>query len=464
MSVNAVDNSTITSNGMATLKSSLNKCVDLFFTVGSSRGKDITSIFAAALDENPDVALRIMAYTRDVRGGCGERQTFRNMLTWLEGNRPDFLIAVLPKIPELGRWDDLLVFKTDKIQTLAFEQIKLALEAGNGLCAKWMPRKGLDAVQLRNYMGLSPKAYRKLLVGLTKVVETQMCNKDWTNINFEHVPSVASSRYMKAFRRNATEAYQAFVEAVEKGEKKINAGAIFPYDVVRACRHGDGAGADIQWNALPNFIPEDARILPLVDVSGSMDTSVSGSVTAMDVAISVGIYIAQKQKGAFKDLWCTFHSNPKLEKLSGSNLSQIVHNMEHAQWGGSTNIEAAFGEILRVALKHQVPAEDMPDTLCIMSDMQFNCATGRYYGNQNEHGAYEVVRQQYEAAGYALPKIVFWNINGGAGNVPVSFDQNGTALVSGFSPAIFSSIFDVENFTPASIMLKAVMKDKYQII
>jgi uncharacterized protein YejL (UPF0352 family) len=458
---NIDSNEAVTTNGMDTLASSLNACVDLFFQIGASRGKDITQTFAKALVENTDIALRIAAYTRDARGGAGERQTFRNMLSFLEGNHPEFASAIIPKIAELGRFDDLLVFKSTNLRQEAFAQIKSALDAGNGLAAKWMPRKGYEAVQLREYLGLTPKAYRKLLVGLTNVVESKMCAKDWNNINFEHVPSVASSRYMKAFRRNATEAYTAYLEAVVRGEKTIKAGAVMPYDIVRACRHGDGQGADVQWKALPNYMG-DARVLPLVDVSGSMDISVSGSVTAMDVAISVGIYIAEKQEGAFKNLWCTFSTNPKLESLRGNTLSDIVHNMEHSDWGGSTNVEAAFTEILRVATKHNVPANEMPEYLMIMSDMNFDMATGRY--RSLKATAYNVLAEKFADAGYQLPKIVFWNIKGGSGNVPVTYDTNGTALVSGFSPSILKSIFNCKEFTPQHVMLEAVMKDRYKVI
>lgn len=462
MSVVATDsNYAKTTNGLDTFVSSLNACVDLFFTVGSSRGKDITQTFAKALAENPDLALRIAAYTRDARGGAGERQTFRNMLAYLEGHHPDYASAIIPMIAELGRFDDLLVFKSLDLKDQAYSVIKAALDAGNGLCAKWMPRKGYEAVQLRTFLGLSPKAYRKLLVGLTNVVESQMCAKKWDEINFEHVPSVASSRYMKAFRRNAEQAYAAYLTAVERGEKTIKAGAVMPYDIVRACRHGDGQGADAQWKALPNYMGE-SRVLPLVDVSGSMDCQVSGSVTAMDVAISVGIYIAEKQVGAFKNLWCTFSTNPKLEQLRGNTLSDIVHNMERSDWGGSTNVEAAFAEILRVAVKHNVPANEMPEYLMIMSDMNFDVATGRYHTRKAT--AYDMLREKYEAAGYQLPKVVFWNINGGAGNNPVTYDQDGTALVSGFSPSILKSIFNVKEFTPQHVMLEAVMKDRYKVI
>jgi len=287
------------------------------------------------------------------------------------------------------------------------------------ICAKWQDRKGINAVQLRNYLGLTPKAYRKLLVGLTNVVESKMCAKEWDSINFEQVPSVASSRYQKAFGRNAPSAYTSYIEAVQKGEKTIHAGAVFPYDIVRSVRHGDASASDEQWKALPDFVPENANVLPLVDVSGSMQTPVSGSIQAIDVAISLGIYLAQRQKGAFKDLWCTFSQTPKLEKLKGDTLSQVISNMEQADWGMNTNLEAAFTEILRVATKYKVPQEEMPKTLIVFSDMQFDSATRTGYSSKKVT-AQDSVRQQYEAAGYNVPSVIYWNLNGQTGNVPVT--------------------------------------------
>ena len=191
-----------TENGMKARKSTASAVVDLFYNIGASRGKDIKPAFTAAFVEDKDLALRIAAWSRDARGGAGERQVFRDILLYLEQTDTMSTIALMNKVPELGRWDDLLVFKTNLCKQLAFEMIKDSLEANNGLCAKWMPRKGDIAVELRNYLGWSPKFYRKRLVELTNVVETLMCSGYWDNINFSRVPSLASARYKKAFNRN----------------------------------------------------------------------------------------------------------------------------------------------------------------------------------------------------------------------------------------------------------------------
>jgi Domain of unknown function (DUF2828) len=460
-------NVTRTTNGMKALKSSLSNTIDLFFKIGASRGKDITGQFAKAYGENREMSLRVAQWARDVRGGAGERELYRQVLKYLEKNHKDDLLGtrILENTAEIGRWDDLLIFTDADVKAKAYGMIREALEAGNGLCAKWMPRKGPVALELRNAFGWSPKYYRKRLVELTKVVETQMCAKEFDSINFSHVPSLAMSRYSKAFGRNAPDAFTSYKEALKKGDPKIakvNAGAVYPYDIVKNVRRGDAALADEQWKALPNFIG-DASILPIVDVSGSMTCPAGGygsksDVTCLDVAVSLGLYCSDKNTGPFKDVWLTFSSKPKFKHATGT-LSQKVHEMANDRdWEMSTNLHAAFDEILRVAVKNNVASEDMPKVLLIMSDMQFNCCHG--YDDR----AIQMIRRKYNDADYEMPAVVFWNLNA-ADNVPVKFDEKGTALVSGFSPSIMKSVLaaDMDGFTPEAIMKKAVSSERYAL-
>jgi len=204
--VNAVVNQEArTANGMKARKSTANAVVDLFYNAGASRGKDIVPAFAAAMAENRELALRVAAWLRDVRGGAGERELFRQIMVQLENTRPELAAKLLAKVPEVGRWDDLFVFKTQPLKAQAYTMLGDALRAKNGLAAKWTPRKGEVAREIREFFGMSPKFYRKSLVEMTKVVEQSMCAKDWDNINFSHVPSVAHARYKKAFGRNTPE-------------------------------------------------------------------------------------------------------------------------------------------------------------------------------------------------------------------------------------------------------------------
>ena len=471
--VNAVVNQEArTENGMRARKSTANALVDLFFKAGASRGKDITKEFTAALVEDQDLALRLALWLRDARGGAGERELFRQIMVQLENTRPELAAKLLAKVPEVGRWDDLFVFKTQPLKAQAYTMLGDALRAKNGLAAKWTPRKGEVAREIREFFGMSPKFYRKSLVEMTKVVEQSMCAKEWDEINFSHVPSVAHARYKKAFGRN-TSKYAEYVTALVKGDDpkvKVNAGAVFPYDVLKGVigsyRNKFSANELVvvqkQWEAMENFIG-DANVLPLVDVSGSMSCRAGGSdsksvTTCMDVAISLGLYVADKNKGKFKDTFLTFSGNPELLHLKG-NIVDKCQQMSSSNWGMNTDLVKAMDKILSTAKNGNVPQEEMPEMLLIMSDMQFDqCA-------RFDDTAMKMMSRKFEDAGYELPKIVFWNLNA-KDNVPVKYDTRGVALVSGFSPAIMVAVLggDTEQFTPEAIMLKALMNPRYDLV
>jgi len=454
-----------TANGMKARKSSANAVVDLFYNIGASRGKDVIPAFTAACVADRELALRIALWARDARGGAGERDLFRSILTHLEKTDIDAAFALLRKVPELGRWDDIFVFKTPELKKAAYTMLGDALREKNGLAAKWAPRKGEVAREIREFFGMSPKFYRKSLVALTKVVETQMCAKDWDNINFSHVPSVASARYKKAFNRNTTK-FAEYVASLVKGDPtvKVNAGAVYPYDVIKGVSsyaRFDKTETDhiiAQWEALPNYVG-DANILPMVDVSGSMGCPAgkNTSVTCMDVAVSLGLYLADKNKGKFKDTFLTFSDKSELLHLKG-NVVQKMAQMVKSDWDMSTNLHAAFNKILDVAVKGNVAQEEMPAMVLILSDMQFNQCV------RHDDSAMEMIERKYADAGYSVPQVVFWNLNS-SDNVPVKADKSGAALVSGFSPSIMKALLaaDMSEFTPEGIMLKTVMSDRYSL-
>lgn len=467
---------TLTTNGMTARVSSADACTDLFFKIGASRGKNIIPQFVAAYVENPDYALRILQWARDIRGGAGERQLFRQVIQEVCNAEPELGCRILDKVPEIGRWDDLLLdFKVPSVQKYVHTLILDAIKGGNGLAAKWMPRKGIKAIELRKAWKMSPKAYRKFLVNASKTVEQQMCAKDWDGIDFSHVPSLAASRYRTAFYRNAEERFTEYVEKLKSGSLgvKINAGAVYPYDILKGLYRDifvtDADHRVAQWNALENYIG-DANILPMVDVSGSMYCSAGDNpnLTCADVAISLGLYCAEKNQGVFKDLVLTFSENPQLECLKG-NVVEKYQQLRKADWGMNTDLNKAFDTILTTALDNKVPAEEMPNTLIIFSDMQFD-ASQESYGSYHRHGtispydesAIEMIRRKYIAAGYAMPQVVFWNLHAHE-NCPVRFNDLGVALVSGFSPAVMKAVLeaDTEEFTPEAIMRQAIMIERY---
>ena len=464
----AVNASATTMNGAITNASSLNKNVDLFFLAGASRGKDITPTFVGAMVEDSEVAVRTLQWARDARGGAGERKTFRDLFGYLIRTEPAIAARVLPKVPELGRWDDLFIAFGTPLERDALRIIAAGLKdaATCGLCAKWMPRQGAEAGKIRSYLKMSPKDYRKHIVSLSDTVEQKMCANDWFGIYYPHIPSVAAARYQKAFLKHDPNGYAKYKEKLVNGEVKINAAAVYPYDVVRSMRNGDAVVANEQWKALPNYLEgSNENIMPLVDVSGSMDgVRVSGSVTALDVAISLGLYVSERMGGVFKDQFITFSSSPEMLKTTGT-LKQRFDQMERSNWSGSTDLQAAFKLILGAAVKHKVPKEQMPTKLLILSDMEFNqCVTaggsGRYMAGVSV-SAMTMIRSEFEAAGYELPQVVFWNLNGRSGNSPVTYNESRTALVSGFSPSIVKSVLGGDEMTPISVLLKTVMVQRY---
>ena len=462
-----------TTNGMKARKSTANAVVDLFYNIGASRGKNIVPAFTAAFVEDKELALRIALWARDVRGGSGERELFRSILKHLEKTDTDACKALLKKVPELGRWDDIFVFETKEMKSAAYTMLGDALREKNGLAAKWTPRQGPIAAEIRTFFGMSPKFYRKSLVEMTKVVETQMCAKEWDEINFSHVPSVAASRYKKAFNRN-TPMYAAYVASLVKGEDpkvKVNAGAVYPYDVLKGRINSYGVTFDKteldliqkQWEAMPNFVG-DANILPLVDVSGSMTCAAGGhgsksGLTCLEVAVSLGLYLADKNTGEFKDTFLTFSNKPELLHLKG-NINQKIDQMVKSKWGMNTDMIAAFKKILDVAVKGNVSQNEMPAMVLILSDMQFDHCV------EYDDSALQAIERNYRNAGYEMPKVVFWNLNASYGNAPVKFNESNTALVSGFSPAIVKPLLsgDMDSFTPEAVMLKTIMNDRYALV
>jgi len=467
-----------TENGMKAWATSDSKVLDLFGKIGSGRGRDMSREFSTAVAEDANLAVRVLLWARDVRGGAGERQTFRSLLASLEAANPALAGRVMHKVPELGRWDDLFVYRDPINRKNALRMFADALMNGDGLAAKWAPRiasskraitagkkvKLQNANDLRKFMMLSPKEYRQILVGSTRVVESLMCAKRWDEINFSHVPSLASARYQKAFGKNASDAYSAYIRELQKPQEdrdpkvKINAGAVYPYDVVKSLRHGNEAVANAQFEALPNYVG-DSKIMPMVDVSASMNTPLAGGMTAMEVALSLGLYLSDKTSSDFKDMFITFTGSATIQVLKGT-LSQKMRQMSGAV-GYNTDLSKAFDSLLQTAKKGNVPAEDMPDYILILSDMQFD----DHSIQGTSATALEMARKKYRDAGYKAPSIIFWNLaaRASADQSPVKMDDRGVCLVSGFSPAIMASVLgaDPSEFTPYNMMLRTIMNDRY---
>lgn len=465
-----------TENGMKAFRTTDSALVDLFSKIGSARNVNLSDLFAAAFAENAELATRILLWSRDVREGAGNRKVFRDLLSDLERYSMNIAEEVIPLIPELGRWDDLFAFSNPLIRAKALEYYISALTTGNKLAAKWAPRelsaskiktpghtqRNSNAKALRKALGMTSREYRQFLSNLTSVVETQMCEKKWSEIEFSAVPSVASARYQKAFGKNAPVQYAAYIAELQKPSDertvKINASAIFPHDVVKSIYKGNAAVASAQFDALPNYIG-DATILPVVDVSGSMERNIGGNVSAMEVALSLGLYCSHHTTSAFKDMFMTFSDRPKIQTLKG-NLEQKMQQLSRSEWSMSTNLHAVFTELLYLAVSKRVAPEDMPSKILILSDMQFNSCV-RY-----DDSAIQMIRRKYEEAGYTIPTVVFWDLVPRKVTTPVKANEKGVILVSGFSPSILGNILgmDPETYSPYNVMMETIMKKRYDYV
>lgn len=453
---------TYTENAMPTHSTSGDACVDFFAGVGSARNwteDQIKGAFGKALATDPLIAMRTLFWARDVRGGAGERRVFRVCLDYLRERRVEYLIKNLHLVSEYGRWDD--IFHLDNVQEV-YDLIGFALDCEDGLLAKWLPRKGPFANKVRTFLGLNPKNYRKLIVGLSKTVEQQMCAGDWEQIKYDHVPSVAMNKYRRAFGRNDQERFSDYINAVTKGEAKINAGTLFPYQLYQAFKKGHNQKAvEAQWDNLPNFMEGNKqRVLTICDTSGSMKMSYGKNTTLLpiDISVSLGIYISERMEGPFKDAFMTFSRRPRIQTLKGSFYDRC-RQLQSADWGMNTDLEAAFKLLLSTAIRLKASADEMPTTILIISDMQFD----RCVDNPNA-SASGMVKRQYRDAGYEVPQIVFWNINARVGQSPVKYNQSSVAIISGCSPTILKSVLDGSILDPRDVMLKTVMSERYQAV
>lgn len=472
-----------TANGAFAYKSTKSDVLDLFALGGAFRNRtdaDVTALFSKAFAENPLLALRTLFYLRDVTEGQGERRFFKVALKHLALHNKSAVAKNLHLIPQFGRWDDILVLLEtglkNEVVNLVASQLKTDLNAEQpSLMAKWLPSENASKAEtirnariLRKGLGMKSKEYRKTLSSLRAkigLLETKLSEKNYEEIDYSKIPSKAGLIYRSAFYRNDEERYTSFLESLSKGEVKVNSKALYPYEIVSKALEGNNywysgnqlSAQDIQlldgmWKNLPDFIGERTEnSIAVVDVSGSMIG------TPMDVAISLGIYLAERNKGVYQDHFFTFSDNPELVKITGSNIVDKVVNMSRANWQMSTNIEKVFDKILQTAVKNNVPADEMIDKVYIISDMQFNQCVRR----ADAH-IFKELAKDFAEHGYKLPNLVFWNVNAFATNVPFTVDENGVQLVSGFSPSIFKSLLSQEVVNPYDLMLEVVNAERYQ--
>jgi hypothetical protein len=465
--------SAFTEKGAMTLKSTLSPVLDLFSRGGAYRSRsaeDVHSLVMKAYATNPIQTILVLFYLRDVRGGQGERRIFREAMAVLSKNYPEKIRPLIPLIATYGRFDDVFwldeSLKEDVIPFIK-KTLKEDIASDNpSLLAKWMPSintsskaSRMAANALAKEMMMSPREYRKTLSGLRKrigLVETAMSQNQWNEIEYGKVPSRAAMLYRKAFKNHDEARYEAYLEKAVNGEEKINSGVLFPYELMARAMKGEDKTVEAQWRQLPNYVTENQKAMVICDTSGSMCGGWYGNRNPepIDVAVSLAVYFSERNVGPFKDVWMNFSTNPTFQTLRGDTLFQKWQAMDKDNWSGSTNINKAFDLMLKTAIKHEVPADEMPTTLYIVSDMQFDGST--------QLTNFEQICKNYEDAGYDRPNIVFWNVDARNDTSPVTFNEKGVMLVSGCSPSVFKQA--ITGQTPQKFMEEIIYSERYEPI
>ena len=473
-----------TENDAATYASSGSDALDFFASAGALREAGEAEIivrFTRAFAEHPTYALRTLFYARDVRGGLGERRLFRVLLRHLAFAAPATLDKNLPHVPEVGRWDDLLVLLGTPAEGAAVRLIRAQLtedlraaweEKPVSLLAKWLPSVNTSsraaraqARRLAILFGMREADYRRMLVRLRRriaIIENALRTRDYT-FSYAKQPSRAMFKYRAAFLRNDAERYTEFLARVARGEETLHTGTLYPYDVIRPLSAAvtphipqeEARTLDVTWSALPDYTHGE-NALVVLDGSGSMYWG--GNPLPSSVALSLAIYFAERNTGAFHGHFITFSGNPRLVEIKGATIVERVHYCKSFDEVANTNLEAVFRLLLRAAVKNRVPQEELPSVLYIITDMEFDACTV-----DADVTNFERAKELFAEAGYALPRIVFWNVQSRSRQQPVRQNEQGVMLVSGCSPSIFSMVVD-GRITPYEYMEQVLCGERYAAI
>uniref|UniRef100_A0A7S4HV64 TROVE domain-containing protein n=1 Tax=Vannella robusta TaxID=1487602 RepID=A0A7S4HV64_9EUKA len=507
----------LTENGALSFPTTLDSCVDLFFkTVRGISEENLVPLLDAAWAESPEATLRIIFQTRDCRGGKGEKKIFYQALRWLHSKSPAVVSKNLTHIPFFGTWKDLLAVCSTipeiegEVIDLFVERLKddkriLEVSESNkdeevvSLCAKWAPteKHSYDAKQKlakkiaaklcgsKNAMKEYRTGYLVPLRNRLRITERFMCANEWDNIPYSTVPSRCMNRNKFAFVKHDEDRFQKYLLAAMSGKAKLQGKQMYPHELVSQLMRASKRDlvVECQWKSIMDGIKEMGSLnksIVLSDVSGSM------SGVPMQVSIALGLLISEVSCGPFRDMIITFESCPKFHHVQGENLLERVRNVMRMSWGGSTNFQAALDLILTLAKKENVPQDDMPDKLFVISDMQFNQADGNYATN------HQVLEKKFKDAGYEVPLIVYWNVRPNTTEFPALSDTPGVALLAGYSPSLLKVVMDgcdldaepeetlevvdendpaavevtkvKKEINPADILKKAISDERYNIL
>ena len=447
-----------TENGAWAFASHPSPFADFFFKVSSMRQWDADAkreAFSKCFAADPELAIRLLFFVRDIRGGVGERGLFRDVFAGL----PDGVAAaLLPLVPEFGRWDDVWAVLGDGVADAA---------------ARPALREAAFAL-----LRLRPADYRRKLSALRarlRVTERSMCAGEWGAVDYGAVPSKAALRYRNAFFAHDPERYKAYLAGLEKGTSKVHAGALYPYEIV-AAYHGpvlaypedfeENSLLEAQWKALP--LPKGilGNAIVVRDGSGSMTTPVSGGrATALDVATSLAVLTSEHLNGPFENRFISFSASPRLVDLSGcATLREKLVRTYGEDECANTDVEETMRLVLDAVSENGIPQEKVP-AVVIVSDMEFDEARGAGWSWRTDAPTQEVlfetIRREWKERGYDLPTMVFWNVASRTGAVPLQENGNGLVLASGFSQNILDMLSGVD---PEDTLRRKLAAPRYDCV
>lgn len=470
---------TRTENGAVALNTTGDKLLDFYATVGSLRNSDelrVQSLFEEAYKEDVLLATKTAFYGRDVRGGCGERKTFRTLIKYMAEYHPECLKPNLDLIGVYGRYDDLYSLIGTPLEDDMWSAMKkqfeedlenLHADKAVSLLAKWIKTADASSKETRKLgiltaqkLGYPVYNFKRMVRALRRkigVIESLMSAGRWDEIEYSAVPSRAMMIYRNAFKRHDETRFTKFIDKAVTGEEKINSSTLYPYDLVEKIFSFYGGikedkTVEAQWRQLPNYVEEGTNAIVVADTSGSMHGRPLCS------SIGLAIYFAERNKGAYHDMWISFSANPHIHMLKGATLAQKISNLDMRDWMNNTDLKAVFDLILDVAIENDVPKNEMPKSIIVVSDMEID-----YCGNR-EWTFYDKMAHKFKKHGYEIPNIVFWNVNSRNDVFHADSKRKGVQLVSGQSASTFKNLLSCVGMTPVEAMLKVLNSDRYESI
>lgn len=474
-----IANFTKTENGAAALNTTGKYCLDLFGCIGALRSADrsrIERLFADAYNEDALFATKLVFYGRDVRGGLGERRTFRILLRYMAQYHPEALRPNLDLVGVYGRYDDFYSLIGTPLEgemwaamKNQFEEDRQNMAEGNAisLLAKWIKTADASSENTRKLgiltakkLGYSVYDFKRIVRMMRRhigVVEGLMCAGEWDKISYSDVPSRAMMIYRNAFYRNDKNRFSAYTERALTGKETIHSETLFPYDIVEKFLYSkisvtDSKVLEAQWRALPQYVERGTNAIVMADVSGSM----MGRPLASSLGLA--LYFAEHNTGDYHNLFMTFSSHPQIVSVKGETLLQKLNSIAKSDWGMNTDLYSAFMEILNVAVKNHTPKNDMVKSIIVISDMEIDCC------NNKDWAFYDQMYSLYRHYGYNIPNVIFWNVNSRHDIFHADSKRKGVQLCSGQSAAVFKQMLSCVGLTPLEAMKQVICSERYDAI